>query len=175
MAGGAPPAAAGGAAPETGDGGTGRERFRADAAARGLAVELVERRAAGSLAEAAAILGIRPADIVKSLVVKHKDGSFLFALVPGDRQISWPKLRQLVGVNKLSLPSADAALAATGYERGTITPLGSTTPWPVYADSTISGRRISMGAGQHGYSAFVDADALTAALGAVVADITEPA
>ena len=42
------------------------------------------------------------------------------------------------------------------------------------ADSTISGRRISMGAGEHGYSAFVDADALTAALGAVVADITEP-
>jgi len=156
-------------------GSEGRKRFLADAAARGLKVELVERLAAQSLEEAAAILGITPADIVKSLVVKHKDGSFLFALVPGDRQISWPKLRQLVGVNKLSLPSADVALAATGYERGTITPLGSTSAWPVYADSTITGRRISMGAGEHGYSAFVDADALTAALGAVVADITDPA
>jgi len=155
-------------------GSEGRKRFLADAAARGLEVELVERLAAQSLEEAAAILGISPADIVKSLVVKHKDGSFLFALVPGDRQISWPKLRQLVGVNKLSLPSADVALAATGYERGTITPLGSTSAWPVYADSTITGRRISMGAGEHGYSAFVDADALTAALGAVVADITDP-
>ena len=155
-------------------GGAGRTRFLADAAARGLKVELVERLAASSLEEAAGILGISPGEIVKSLVVKHKDGSFLFALVPGDRQISWPKLRQLVGVNKLSLPSADVALAATGYERGTITPLGSTSPWPVYADSTIAGRRISMGAGEHGYSAFVDADALVAALGAVVADITEP-
>ena len=155
-------------------GSEGRKRFLADAAARGLEVELVERLAAQSLEEAAAILGISPADIVKSLVVKHKDGSFLFALVPGDRQISWPKLRQLVGVNKLSLPSADVALAPTGYERGTITPLGSTSAWPVYADSTITGRRISMGAGEHGYSAFVDADALTAALGAVVADITDP-
>ena len=154
-------------------GSEGRKRFLADAAARGLEVELVERLAAQSLEEAAAILGITPADIVKSLVVKHKDGSFPFALVPGDRQISWPKLRQLIGVNKLSLPSADVALAATGYERGTITPLGSTSAWPVYADSTITGRRISMGAGEHGYSAFVDADALTAALGAVVADITE--
>lgn len=155
-------------------GSTGRKRFLADAAARGITVELVERMAASSLEEAAAILGISPGDIVKSLVVKHKDGSFLFALVPGDRQISWPKLRQLVGVNKLSLPSADVALAATGYERGTITPLGSTTAWPVYADSTIAGRRISMGAGEHGYSAFVHPDALTAALGAVVADITDP-
>ncbi|MHA7299839.1 aminoacyl-tRNA deacylase [Pseudarthrobacter sp. MDT1-22] len=152
----------------------GRQRFLADAAARGVDVQLVERLAARSLEEAAGILGITPADIVKSLVVKHKDGTFLFALIPGDRQISWPKLRTLVGVNKLSLPPADVALGATGYERGTITPLGSTTAWPVYADATIAGRRISMGAGEHGYSAFVDADALTAALGAVVADISEP-
>ena len=155
--------------------GSGQERFLADAAARGLKVEIVERPAARSLEEAAGILGISPADIVKSLVVKHKDGTFLFALVPGDRQISWPKLRTLVGVNKLSLPPADMALEATGYERGTITPLGSTTPWPVYADATITGRRISMGAGAHGYSAFVDADALTSALDAVVADISDPA
>src|SRR5690349_8887552 len=157
-----------------GDGAGGRERFLADGAARGLDVQLVERLAAHSLEEAAEILGISPADIVKSLVVKHKDGTFLFALIPGDRQISWPKLRALVGVNKLSLPPAGTALEATGYERGTITPLGSTTAWPVYADATITGRRISMGAGAHGYSAFVDADELTAALGAVVADISEP-
>ncbi|MFB0837155.1 YbaK/EbsC family protein [Arthrobacter sp. FW306-05-C] len=154
--------------------GVGQERFLADAEARGLQVEVVERPAARSLEEAADILGISPADIVKSLVVKRKDGTFLFALIPGDRQISWPKLRTLVGVNKLSLPPAETALEATGYERGTITPLGSTTAWPVYADATITGRRISMGAGAHGYSAFVDADALTAALGAVVADISEP-
>lgn len=161
------------ASAETVDGG-GRARFLADAAARGLDVELVERLAAHSLEEAARMLGITPADIVKSLVVKHKDGSFLFALIPGDRQISWPKLRSLVGVNKLSLPPADVAFDATGYERGTITPLGSTKAWPVYADHTITGRRISMGAGQHGYSAFVDADALTAALSATVADISDP-
>ncbi|MDJ0352781.1 YbaK/EbsC family protein [Pseudarthrobacter sp. PH31-O2] len=154
-------------------GGTGRERFLADAAARGLSIRLVERQAAKSLEEAADILGIQPADIVKSLVVKHKDGSFLFALIPGDRQISWPKLRALLGVNKLSLPSAEVALGATGYERGTITPLGSTRPWPVYVDRSITGRRIALGAGEHGYSAFVDADAFAAALDAVVADISE--
>ncbi|MDO5865706.1 MULTISPECIES: aminoacyl-tRNA deacylase [Paenarthrobacter] len=152
----------------------GAQRFLDDAAARGLDVDVVERPAARSLEEAASILGITPADIVKSLVVKHRDGTFLFALIPGDRQISWPKLRALVGVNKLSLPAADVAQEATGYERGTITPLGSTNAWPVYADASIAGRRISMGAGAHGRSAFVDADALTAALNAIVADISEP-
>lgn len=152
----------------------GTERFLADAAARGLDVQLVERAAASSLEEAARIMGITPADIVKSLVVKHRDGSFLFALVPGDRQISWPKLRALLGVNRLSMPPAEVAFEATGYERGTITPLGSSKAWPVYADASIAGRRISMGAGEHGFSAFVNADALTAALGAMVADISDP-
>jgi len=153
----------------------GMDRFLADAKERGLDVEVVPRPPARSLAEAAELLGIRPADIVKSLVVKHKDGSFLFALIPGDRQISWPKLRALLGVNKLSLPPADVAFEATGYPRGTITPLGSTTAWPVFADAAITGRRISMGAGDHGHSAFLQADALIDALGAATADISEPA
>jgi len=153
---------------------TGRERVIADAEARGLAIELVERMRARSLEEAAGILGITPADIVKSLVVKRSDGIYLFALVPGDRQIAWPKLRAVVGVNKLQLPDAEQALAATGYERGTITPLGSTTAWPVYADAGIIGRRVSLGAGEHGYSLFVEADALIDALGATVADISNP-
>lgn len=152
---------------------TGRERFLADARARGVAVQLVSRPDARSLAEAADLLGIEPADIVKSLVVKHQDGTFLFALIPGDRQISWPKLRALLSVNKLSMPHQDVALEATGYERGTITPLGSTTPWPVYADSSIAGRRIAMGAGEHGYSAFVDADDLVRGLDANLADISD--
>lgn len=149
------------------------ERFMVAAHAKGLDVEIIERAAAGSLEEAARMLGIQPADIVKSLVVKHKDGSFLFALIPGDRQISWPKLRELIGVNKLSMPSAEVALAATGYERGTITPIGAEGDWPVYADASIRGKRISMGAGAHGYSAFLDADALTTAYNATVADISE--
>lgn len=150
-----------------------RQRVIADAAARGLTVVIVERPNAGSLEEAAAILGIPASSIVKTLVVKRHDGDFLFALVPGDKQISWPKLRAVVGVNKLQLPDASLALHATGYERGTITPLGSTTAWPVYADSTIAGGRIAMGAGEPGLSAFVEADELIAAFGATVADISD--
>ncbi|HEV7565258.1 MAG TPA: YbaK/EbsC family protein [Microbacteriaceae bacterium] len=158
----------------------GRARVEADAAARDLEIRIVQRPNAGSLNEAAELLGITPGDIVKTLVVKRADGTFLFALVPGGRKISWPKLRALVGVNKLSLPDPAIALQATGYERGTITPLGSTTAWPVYADELIvgparrAGAEIAMGSGEAGYSLFVDADALVAAFDATVADITDP-
>jgi Cys-tRNA(Pro) deacylase len=153
---------------------TGVERVRADAAARGLDIEVSERPAARSLEEAAELMGITPGDIVKSLVVKRSDDTYVFALVPGGRKISWPKLRGLLGVNKLQLPDASLALAATGYERGTITPLGSTTAWPVVVDATIAGRRVSMGAGEHGRSLFVEADELIRALDATVADVSDP-
>jgi Cys-tRNA(Pro) deacylase len=149
-------------------------RVREAASALGLSVEVRERPEARSLPEAAELLGISAADIVKTLVVKRSDDTFLFALIPGDRAIAWPKLRQLVGVNKLKLPDADVALAATGYERGTIVPLGSSTAWPVFADESIRGRRIALGAGAHGFSLFVDADALLQALDATVADISQP-
>ena len=151
---------------------SGRDRVRADAEARGIPIDIVERPQAASLEEAAAVLGISPAAIVKSLVVKRHDGTFLFALIPGDRQISWAKLRAVVGVNKLQLPEASVAFDATGYERGTITPFGSTTAWPVYADAAVTGR-IAMGAGEHGYSAWVETDDLIRGFDATVADISD--
>lgn len=147
-------------------------RVREAARERGLSVVIRERPAASSLDEATALLGIPAASIVKTLVVKRSDDTYLFALIPGDRAISWPKLRAVVGVNKLRLPEPELALAATGYERGTIVPVGSTTDWPIYADERIVGERIAMGAGAHGYSLFVDADDLLSSYGAVVADIS---
>jgi len=148
-------------------------RVRAAASARGLKIELRERPAARSLPEAAALLGLTPPDILKSLVVKRSDDTFLFALIPGDRAISWPKLRAVVGVNRLRLPDPAVAFDATGYERGTITPFGSLTAWPVVADAGVTGT-VSIGGGAHGVSATVSADDLVRVLGASVADVTDP-
>ena len=89
-------------------------------------------------------------------MVRVSDGDYRFVLVPGDREIAWPKLRALLGVNRLSMPSADVAFEVTGYVRGTITPLGSTTAWPVVADASLSGE-VSIGGGAHGVALTVDA------------------
>ncbi len=129
----------------------------------------------GSLEEAAAARGVGPADIVKTLVVRRGEDDHLFVLVPGDRQISWPKLRAHLGVNRISLPDKDVAREVTGYERGTITPFGSLTELPVIADASMAGRTVSIGAGAHGVAATVDADAAIIRLGADVADVTDPA
>ena len=72
------------------------------------------------------------------------------------------------------MPDAATARNATGYERGTITPFGSTRPWPVIADERIRGRVITLGTGEHGVAVAVDADEVVRATGASVADVTEP-
>ena len=64
--------------------------------------------------------------------------------------------------------------AAEGYVRGTITPFGSLTAWPVVADSRIRTRTVSIGGGAHGVAATVDGAELVKALDATVADVTEP-
>lgn len=156
---------------------TGEERALGALRRAGLAHEVTRHGRVGSLEEAARVRGVQPRDIVKTLVVRRAEGDYLFVLVPGDREISWPKLRALLGVNRLSMPDAATAREATGYERGTITPFGSRTAWPVVADASLTGepgRVISMGAGGHGVAVTVEAEVALEHLQAQVADVTEP-
>jgi Cys-tRNA(Pro)/Cys-tRNA(Cys) deacylase len=124
--------------------------------------------------EAAEARGVELADVVKTIVVRRGTDDFVFVLTPGDRVISWPKLRALLGVNRLSMPDAETAYAATGYERGTITPFGSKQAWPVIADSRLVGRTITLGSGEHGVAVAVAADEALPALNATIADVTDP-
>lgn len=139
----------------------------------GLAHEIRTIERPRSLEEAAERLGVTPDRILKTLVVRRADDDYLFVLVPGPRQIDWPKLRSHLGVSRLSMPDADVAREVTGYERGTITPLGSSRPWPVIADASVPGSgTVTIGGERHGVSLRVDADELIAAVDAEVEDVT---
>ncbi|HET8988166.1 MAG TPA: YbaK/EbsC family protein [Humibacillus sp.] len=126
-----------------------------------------------SLEEAAAARGIEPRDLIKTLVVRRSEDEHVFVLVPGDRTFSWPKVRGLLGTNRISMPDAETATAVTGYERGTITPFGSATRLPVIADSHLVGRRISIGGGAHGVGLTVQGDDVIRLFDATVADISD--
>ncbi len=140
----------------------------------GIAYRVIRHGPVHSLAEAAKARGVAPADVVKTMVVRRGDGDYVFVLVPGDRAISWPKLRARLGVSRLSMPDASVARQVTGYERGTITPLGATTAWPVIADERVLTREITLGAGEHGVAVAVLAEDVLAVLSATVADVTDP-
>jgi len=155
------------------DGSTGNPALDA-LAATGMRYRPIRHGPVRSLAEVAKARGVEPADVVKTLVVRRGDDDFVFVLVPGDRTISWPKLRALLGVSRLSMPDADVAKAATGYARGTITPFGSAKSWPVIADVRLRGRDVTLGAGEHGLAVAVAADDVVHVLDAEVADVTDP-
>jgi Cys-tRNA(Pro) deacylase len=143
--------------------------------AAGIAYRIVRHEHVTSVAEAAAQAGVDEPDVIKTIVVRRADDDFVFVLVPGDRAISWPKLRAVLGVKRLSLPDAAVAKDVTGYERGTITPFGATTAWPVVADSRVAGRTIRLGAGDRDIAVVAAADDIVRALDASVVDVTDPA
>ena len=122
--------------------------------ASGLEFRAVRTRPAGSAEESAELQGIELSALLRTIVVRRGDDDYVFVLVPGGRRLDWPKLRAHLGVRRMSLPDADEAREATGYERGAITPFGALHAWPVIADGAVL------------------APALVAQLGAEIADVT---
>lgn len=140
-----------------------------------VAYEVVRTRPASSAEESAELQGIGLGQLLRTIVIRRGEDDYLFVLVPGGRQIDWPKLRAQLGVKRLSLPDAEEARAATGYERGAITPFGSRTPWPVLADTSVTELdRVAIGGGVRGVNLHLDPKDLIRALGAEVADVTRP-
>ena len=141
-----------------------------------LTFDVVRTVAPATAEESAALQGIDVGRLLRTIVVRRGRDDFVFVLVPGGREIDWPKLRARLGVHRLSLPDASEATAATGYERGAITPFGSARRWPVIADASVAGLgRVAIGGGARGVNLHLAAADLLARLDADVADVTRPA
>ena len=136
---------------------------------------VVRTERARSAEESAGFQGIELGSLLRTIVVRRGEGDYVFVLVPGGRRFDWPKLRAHLGVSRLSLPDADEARAATGYERGAITPFGATRAWPVIADASIVDRPVvAIGGGAHGVNVHLAPGDLIRHLGAEVVDVTVP-
>ena len=139
-----------------------------------LRFDVVRTQRARSAEESASFQGIELGQLLRTVVIRRGANDYVFVLVPGGREIDWKKLRAHLGVSRLSLPDADEAKQATGYERGAITPFGSTTAWPAIADATIAtSGNVAIGGGGHGINLHLDARELIAFLGADVADVAK--
>jgi Cys-tRNA(Pro) deacylase len=140
-----------------------------------LAFDVIRTERASSAEESASFQGIELHQLLRTIVLRRGENDYLFVLVPGGRSIDWPKLRSHLGVSRLSLPDKDEAKAATGYERGSITPFGSHTGWPVIVDASVQKKdKVAIGGGGHGINLHVTAGDLVDFLKADVADVTKP-
>jgi Cys-tRNA(Pro) deacylase len=147
----------------------------AAARAAGIPFEVMRTQRARSAEESAQLQGIELQQLLRTIVVRRGEDDYVFILTPGGRRIDWGKLRAHLGVRRLSLPDADEAREATGYERGAITPFGSAHAWPVIADASIGADGVvAIGGGAHGVNLHVRVPDLLTATGAEVVDVSEP-
>jgi Cys-tRNA(Pro)/Cys-tRNA(Cys) deacylase len=143
--------------------------------AAGIPFRVVRTEIARSAEESAAFQGIPVGSLLRSILVRRAQDDFLFVLVPGGRRFNWPKLRQLLGTNRLTLPTEEEAKTETGYVRGAITPFGARRPWPVIADASIEALDlVAIGGGARGVNVHLAPGDLIRATGAQVVDITVP-
>ncbi|MEA2460701.1 MAG: Cys-tRNA(Pro)/Cys-tRNA(Cys) deacylase [Actinomycetota bacterium] len=140
----------------------------------GLDHQIVVTPPARSAEESAELQGVAVEQLLKTMVVRRGEDDYVFVLVPGPRQIDWAKLRKHLGVSRLSMPPRDEAVAATGYEPGTITPLGSTNAWPVIMDESAAHTgTVTIGGGERGVNVHADALELLRFLDGESADVTK--
>jgi Cys-tRNA(Pro)/Cys-tRNA(Cys) deacylase len=100
-----------------------------------------------SLEQAAEERGLKPHQIVRTLLFRLEAGSYILVLMPGPEKVAWQKLRRWLGVSRLTTASAQELLEVTGYETGVASPFGLPRPIRLLADRGILDHEIiSIGA-----------------------------
>jgi Cys-tRNA(Pro) deacylase len=119
-----------------------------------------------SFEEAARQRGQSPSQIVRSIVFRLAEGQFIMVLMAGAGQVSWKRLRAALGIARISMASEVEVLAATGFVRGAVTPLGLPRPMPILADESVFiDHEISIGSGVRGIAIILKPTDLQSALG----------
>jgi len=118
-----------------------------------------------SLEQAARERGQRPEQVVRSILFRLPDESYVMVLVAGPGQISWPALRSYLGQRRLTLATPDEVLRVTGYQIGSVSPFGLPAPMRILLDRSVLGEaEISLGSGQRGLGVILKSADLQRAL-----------
>ena len=120
----------------------------------------------------AAKLGLPPAQVFKTLVVRGDRQGICFAVVPGDSHLNLKALAQLTGDRKVEPVTLKEVQPLTGYIRGGVTALGSKKDYPVYGDQSLGGfDRVAVSAGKRGLMLWLAPADYVQATGAILGAI----
>ena len=87
---------------------------------------------------AAAAIGVSEAEILKTLVFKAEDGSFVVAIASGNDRLDRNRLAEAAGVRRLRQATPDDVMMVTGYPAGGVSPLGLPAHLTVIVDRTTA-------------------------------------
>ena len=122
----------------------------------------------------AAVLGLRPSEVAKTIVVRTPDGDVRVVVSSGDR-IDMHRLRELLGGGKDVRLATEDELASDypEFELGAVPPVGGKAD-AVLVDRRVAGREtIVLEAGVHDQSIRIEAGDLVRATDARVVDVVE--
>jgi len=119
----------------------------------------------GGALQAAEALSIKVHSVIKTLVFQNEKRAGLLVLMHGDRQVSTKKLARQLKLKKAVPCDRNLAMKLTGYKVGGISPFGTRTPLPVYAESTIFNLEyLYVNGGKRGLLVRIEPSGLNAAL-----------
>jgi Cys-tRNA(Pro) deacylase len=88
-------------------------------------------------ADAAALLGIPPHAMVKTIVLEDDRGQGLICLQHVDREISTRELARAIGARAIEACTPERVTRLTGYLVGGCSPFGTRQPLPVYVEASV--------------------------------------
>jgi Cys-tRNA(Pro) deacylase len=131
---------------------------------------------AQNLEDFAAKSGLRPAQVLKSLLLDVDGQKYAMLVIPGDREADFAALRRFFSARSVRMADREAVEAVTGYRIGTVTPFGlRTADLPVLIEEAAREESIiSIGTGIPGRHVRLSPGDLVAALGTATGAFSRP-
>lgn len=141
----------------------------------GVAFELREyhlEEEAFSAERVAALVGMAPETVFKTLIAYGDSTGYLFALIPAGTELDLKALAAASGNKRVELAPLRDVLEVTGYMRGAVTVLAAKRTYPVFVDETVElWPQVAISAGARGVQIVLDPADLLRVIGAQSADI----
>ncbi|HSI98354.1 MAG TPA: YbaK/EbsC family protein [Gaiellaceae bacterium] len=151
---------------------TGTESLMVALDEAGIAYEILEHPRTDRASEEAAVLGLDPREVAKTIVVTGGEGN-VRVLLPASERIDMHKLRDLLDAGKELHLLTEEALGSDypEFELGAVPPLGGRDDMVVVDRRIADLDQVVFEAGSHDRSARVATSELVSATGARVADV----
>ncbi len=124
--------------------------------------------------ETAALLGVPPSQVFKTIVVQRTSSKVVLVVIPGDREVDLKAVAALLGEKKVHLPSERQAEMLTQLQAGGISPLALLNKgFSVIIDRrALEWEQIHISGGQRGLNIRLAPKDLIALCQAKVADVS---
>ena len=121
----------------------------------------------GGAQHSAAVLGLDPFSVVKTLVMQDQDAKPLLVLMHGNRKVSTKTLARQIGAKSVEPCLPEVANRHSGYLVGGTSPFATRKTMPVFIESSILDLpKILINGGRRGYLVGIDPALCLSLLGA---------